>query len=293
MFHKFLFKVAIIGSLLLPFLNNFLHLTRNVSINFQNTNYVFAENYHKSASTKEENTEKKSDMNLKTISLPCSKDNTCYVSFEIAGKETLSDSDIEKTLYFQNLLIQTLEKIPYNLWKSLNKITFTFDEEANRGSASSKQVKLRIVNVDNKEFVAVLVHEIGHITDLGSLTGEQESGVSAFPDGKQATYKNDKSVEFYSAYWENSKKILPNSDIDANFISGYSKSDIFEHFGETFLTYILHPSLLKHRNEKQYDYFKNTVFKGFEYKDYSNVQNFDEYFYDATLLPYDLESFLE
>ncbi|OGJ52236.1 hypothetical protein A2335_01135 [Candidatus Peregrinibacteria bacterium RIFOXYB2_FULL_32_7] len=295
---QFLLKISILGLLLLPLLHQLLEIQREINGKVASYSYAY-ENFHESSSSQSEINSanlNKDTINFEIIALPCP--NKCFGQFAITGAEILENNQIEQIIHFQSLLQKTLTKIPYNLWQTLTKITFSFEENIARGTASSKQIKMRIINIEDEEFVSVLIHELGHIADLGALNGDSKSGVSRFPDGRTKTFKDDLSVEFYSNYWITSKQIKT-FDNDKNFISGYSQTDCFEHFAETFLTYILHSELLKTRNQAQYNYFKNTVFQNIEYENFSKVpaqssgrQNSNENFYDATLLDYDFENFL-
>ncbi len=254
---RLMLRTTIIGFIMLPLFAQVLYIDKNhhfsekIIISIIDIISTDTNNLHASAASTLITTTENEDatLNLKTLSLPCSENFECIIKFQINGKETLEDSDIETIVYYQRLFKKTITKIPSNLWKSLNKITFSFEKNITRGVASSSQIRLRIVNITDEQFVAVSIHEIGHLADLCNK----------------------------------------NQD---NFISGYSKTDCFEQFAETFLSYTLHPELLKYRNLDQYNYFKDEVFDELEYDNLSLVSDYDDYFYDTTMLPYDLDSII-
>ncbi|KKP38065.1 MAG: hypothetical protein UR28_C0023G0014 [Candidatus Peregrinibacteria bacterium GW2011_GWF2_33_10] len=291
MFHSLL-KLSLIGLICLPLLNQSLNIEPQVIAENNNRQIIL----HHSSTTESEAQLKIKNLEFKisSISLPCPDDN-CIIDFEIQNKKDLTDAEIETIISYQDLFQKTIVKIPYNLWQPLNKVIFSFDKNIVRGAANGNQIRLRIVNITDEEFTAVLIHELGHIADLGSLQGDTDSTKSNFPDGKIATYANDPSVKFYAAYWTNSRQIKDTDSDQQNFISGYSRTDCFEHFAETFLTYVLHSDMLKYKNPDQYNYFKDNVFNRFEYANFSkiNESDFNHYFYDSTKQPYNFEGFLE
>lgn len=188
--------------------------------------------------------------------------NDCLAKFSIQSQSKLTDSDIENIVSYQELFKTVLSKIPYHLWQSLDDVTFSFSNDIPRGSANSHKIILRITNTNENEFSSVLIHEIGHIADLGAFEG-------------------------------NSKEIISNEDNENNFISGYSRTDHFEHFAETFLTYVLHGDFLKSKNIDQYNFFKDEIFEGYVYDDFSDEDKNLTTPYDATKLKFDLTGFLE
>jgi len=101
-------------------------------------------------------------------------------------------------------------------------------------------------NVPDAEFRALFVHEFGHLTDLGCLTGTSNSASSAFQDGKEIIYQNDPSVEFYSISWLN-KDTKRHGAKEADFVSGYASWDPFEDFAESFIYYVLQRDAFRER----------------------------------------------
>lgn len=218
---------------------------------------------------------------------------SCLAKFSVRSPDPTTDEQIEEIISYQELLKQVLSKLPYHLWQSLDNVTFSFETDIPRGSANSHKIILRLTNIDEEQFVAVLIHELGHIADIGGFQGTDSSSKSPFLDGQSPIYTDDLSVEFYSSYWEDSEKIIEAAYNDNNFISGYSQKDPFEHFAETFLTYVLHNELLKTKNIEQYNFFRDEVFMGYIFEDFSEEEDYTITPYDSTKLQFDLTGFLE
>jgi hypothetical protein len=112
------------------------------------------------------------------------------------------------------------------------------DAPENRGLGGANTIIIT-GNVSDAEFVALLVHECGHVVDLGGLTGSSDSGTSSFFDGTIPMYLSDASVGFYSISWTTARTKKKGMR-DADFVSGYAAtSDVFEDFSETFAFYAL------------------------------------------------------
>jgi len=95
------------------------------------------------------------------------------------------------------------------------------------------------------EFAALLTHECGHVIS-GNLVGSPSAGESNFHDGKDAFYADASVVNFFSISWEN-ERTMKKGTKDADFVSGYASSDIFEDFAETFAAYVLQRPYLRQR----------------------------------------------
>jgi len=100
-------------------------------------------------------------------------------------------------------------------------------------------------SVSDTEFVALLIHECGHVIS-GNLTGTSVSGESDFRDGKDVFYKDAPTLSFFAVTWENERTTKEGTK-DQDFVSGYAKTDIFEDFAETFAAYVLQRPYLRER----------------------------------------------
>lgn len=181
--------------------------------------------------------------------------------------------------------------------KSLKDLEIKNENNISRGLSSSSKIILHTSSIQSsQELIAVFIHEMGHITDLGSLKGKN-GYKTAFYDGKTPILNDDLSLIFYKISWKNSstqKKSAKNSD----FVSGYAQSDVFEDFAETYLFYKLHGD--KFRGilnkstalKKKYEFMKKHVFNGQEFQSlkYSNINFPYQNIFDATLLNFDEKS---
>jgi hypothetical protein len=143
----------------------------------------------------------------------------------------------------QALLNTVLNWLPPLCRDSLDHLVVRYDSKSPRGQATSRSLLLR-GTLPNDELVAVLIHECGHIMDLGGLQGTARAGASAFPDGGVATFNNDPSVRFYRISWSNSEDQRADARPE-DFVSGYAAHDPFEDFAETLLLYALHNAEFK------------------------------------------------
>ena len=122
-------------------------------------------------------------------------------------------------------------------------------------------------NVPDKEFMALIIHECGHVTDLGGLHGTDVSRPTMFADGSTPIYGDDPSAAFYEISWLSPVMMQPNMT-DEDFVSGYAKSDPFEDFAESFAYYVLQQkefARLAKQNpilRAKYDFMAKVVFVG-------------------------------
>ena len=124
----------------------------------------------------------------------------------------------------------------------------------------------------NRSFVGVVLHELGHVTDLGpSTAGKGKTKNDAFSDGPYSFPKDDPSISFYSICFDSTSNLAPKKCARNDFVSDYAKSDVFEDFAETMNVYITDnrnfyekagksPSLMK-----KYEFIRDKIFDGKEF----------------------------
>ncbi|MSR68024.1 hypothetical protein EXS65_04375 [Candidatus Peribacteria bacterium] len=160
---------------------------------------------------------------------------------------------------------------------------------ANRG-LGGESTMIITGNVPDKEFMALVTHECGHVTDFGGLRGSDAMQPTPFADGTTPIYGDDPSMAFYSISWLSPRMMQPNMN-DADFVSGYAETDPFEDFSESFAFYALQKKefrRLANNNpilKAKYNFMDTVVFGGKEvasshYKRGKNVA------WDVTKLPY-------
>lgn len=217
------------------------------------------------------------------------------------GSEYLpgSDGNPRSLNHCKSLVYRTLKSLPKEPVKKLEHLTLYFSDSGRRGLGGGNTVILRCQNVTDEELVAVLVHEMGHIMDTGVMNGSYEGGASAYNDGSNRVYLDDKSVEFYNISWIREDR-MKNAATKMDFVSGYAMTDPFEDFAESYAYYILHGSefkklaLYNDALKQKYNYLKNEVFAGREFQNGTDQiarMNVNNRNYDVTVLPYSLDKF--
>lgn len=138
----------------------------------------------------------------------------------------------------QILADKVLRALPAYCRDNLRNFYVNYDKNAaNRGLGGESTI-IVIGTVPDNEFMALITHECGHVSDLGGIKGNRSSGASAFVDGGTLIYNDDPSVAFYQISWLASNMQQPNTK-GSDFVSGYAASDPFEDFAEAFAYYAL------------------------------------------------------
>ncbi len=201
----------------------------------------------------------------------------------------------------EDTVSRTLAILPKEHVQAIHKLTLSFDPTMRRGLAGGNTLIIRCVNISEKELVAVLVHEVGHVIDTGLLHASSSDQKTSFADRGQTVYSTDPSVRLYSVSWEDNRSFTgSNHDV----VSGYSLSNPYEEFAETYALYVLHGRLFKFYAgnntalDEKYRFMKTTVFDGKVYDlgrekpPEANEVNRRAYrAYDVTRMDFKLESF--
>lgn len=146
------------------------------------------------------------------------------------------------------LASQVLSQMPPACVAHLKHFYVRYDNPENRGLGGKSTIILD-GNVPDAEFIALLIHEFGHVIDLGCLRGTTVAGPSEFKDGRTVIYQDDPSVSYYAISWANADHKHAYHDKE-DFTSGYAAWNPFEDFAETFAYFILHrEAFLKRAHE--------------------------------------------
>lgn len=135
------------------------------------------------------------------------------------------------------------------------------------------------------EFLSVYIHELGHYIDIYVLE-------------KDIIW--DDSNNFYDISWSSVKTLKAWAKSD-DFVSGYSMTNKYEDFAESFTYYVLHnKSFLKkaERNSvlaEKYKFFSKYVFinKQFKNTDFSFDSKVLDYYWDITKIKVNYNKFLQ
>lgn len=179
--------------------------------------------------------------------------------------QDLSNAEFENC---KSVVLQMESVVPAKHFAAIKRIFLHNDNNLPRGLASATEIHLQC-NLPQPELMAVAIHELGHIVDLGLLISNENLIASNFSNGSEKQFISDPSVTFYEYGWLNATK--PISKDLQNFVSGYAASGAFEDFAESYIFYILHGNefrLLAEGNPtllKKYNFLKYFIFGGKEY----------------------------
>lgn len=138
---------------------------------------------------------------------------------------------------------RVLRSLPSGCSGQLQNFYVRYDNPTQRGLGGKSTIILD-GTVPDAEFAALLIHECGHLAH-GALLGNPASGLSAYRDGQQPFYNDSPFAQFASVSWE-TERVHRRGTVDADFASGYGKTDAFEDFAEFYAAYILQrPSLVE------------------------------------------------
>jgi|GEM_PF-1048824 len=213
---------------------------------------------------------------------------------------TVGNVNVETLDWCENLVAKTFNILPEDQVAAVHNLTLSFDPDSRRGLAGGNTLILRCTGMGEDELVAVLLHEMGHVTDTGLLQNSDFTPVekTSFDDRGTPVYTGDPSAEFYSISWENNSSF---TSLETGFISGYAMTSPFEDFADTYAAYILHGPLFRFYAalntdlKTKYEFMEEIVFDGVEF-DLDNeklppIREANVRVYDITLKDFSLESF--
>lgn len=181
-----------------------------------------------------------------------------------------------------------LDLFPERLRKPLDKVTVRANGGNPRALSDGRQIIIHSVPLSDEELCNVVAHEMGHVIDLGLLSGEGFEA-SAFKDGSVTIPQDDLSVQFYSVSWQ-TEETAKSDATRLDFVTGYSRTNPFEEFGEMTELYVRHGNYLRsllptsEALRTKYAYLRNTVFAGTEFNTGKAAENVDERKFDSTLV---------
>jgi len=133
---------------------------------------------------------------------------------------------------------QVLDTLPLEHLSSLQKIAKPSFASDRRALASDRSIYLNLDLIKSeRELRRVLIHEVGHVLDLGKLKAREKMKASEFKDGSQIIYETDESLDFYRICWESSTQMKVNCQ-STDFPSLYAQTDVFEDFAESYLLFV-------------------------------------------------------
>lgn len=160
-------------------------------------------------------------------------------SFEKEIKDYKKYFDV---FFFSKPINSKISSLEINLYKDVFEVRWRLKDKKIHIFWVYKQTK--------KEALAVWIHEFWHFLDLYIL--------------KKNVFK-DLSYDFYDISWDE-RNILKAGAKRQDFVSGYSMTNMYEDFAESFTFYILHNKEFEKRAkkslklQKKYDFFKKNIF---------------------------------
>ena len=176
---------------------------------------------------------------LRTASLPSAPAVTTTATPQIRPQTFPSVIDQPDILLKHKIIAtEVFDLLPTQCQGTLKHFYVRYEKPERRGLAGKSTVIVDGTLPDN-EFRAVLVHEmLGHLFELGCLTGTQQVGASSFKDGSDPVYLDDPSLAFYRISWTDGKTRRPEGKAE-DFVSGYAMTDPFEDLAESMAYYVL------------------------------------------------------
>jgi hypothetical protein len=180
-----------------------------------------------------------------------------------------------------------LSLLPSSHMSSLEQVIGEYGNDKRRGMASFRSLYLGLdVLKEKQEILSVVIHEMGHVVDLGMLLPSDASKKTPFYDGTQVVYQSDISTDFYflcfqDSYTENGKCT------EKDFVSRYARTNVFEDFSESYVLFVLYNDSFKKMAEesevlqKKYSFLEN-IFEGYEYEGYHEDFHKEERVFDVT-----------
>jgi hypothetical protein len=173
---------------------------------------------------------------------------------------------------------------------ALKSFYVRYGADAPRGLAGKENLIVR-GGIEVEEFRALLVHEFGHVMDLGCFQGSPDAGETAFKDGGEIMYRNDPSIAFYEISWTASN-VQKAGVKPEDFVTGYASWDVFEDFSESLAYYFFQRDAFIARAESNVSiaaklrWIETYVFPGGRKIGSGQHQWTGEVPWDATKLPY-------
>lgn len=155
-----------------------------------------------------------------------------------------------------------------------------------RWNIRNKRIRLYwIERLPTWETLSVWIHEFWHYIDLYYFENKNW---------------NDISNLFYDISWNSTTVIKPGHS-QKDFVSGYSMTNKYEDFAESFTYYVLHnndfleKSLYSNILKQKYDFFSDNLFESNEFitDSYKITQYVNDYYRDITKINFSLENFLQ
>ncbi len=168
---------------------------------------------------------------------------------------------------YQLMVVYMINKLT-NFWYdplvTLRNLTINNYTKNKRWYANAKLMVLNTYQMrNNKEFLQVLAHEMGHVVDLWVVAGSSRQIDPNYTEfGKAKFAVDDRSLAFYAISRSNEDTMRGNM-ISLDFVSGYGMTNPFEDFAECHNMYQYHREVFAYLAstsmilQRKYDYFND------------------------------------
>ncbi len=217
-------------------------------------------------------------------------------SYKVVGVYP-SEAVLFRLKYCESRIFDAYEKFPKEQREQLRTIKFLWQSDGSRGLGGNGSIHLKCNDMKDDVLTSVFVHEMGHIVDTGLYDGKASAGLSVYNDERASVFKNDPSIDFYDISWKDTAHVYAGSTT-FDFVTQYAMSNPFEDFAESYNFYLLHGSQFKFmaktnpRLMRKYAYLRDKVFHRKEFVNNYFRLDAKRRTYDATVLPFSLEKFL-
>lgn len=217
----------------------------------------------------------------------------------VTFQETAETFAPEEKARLDSVLAEAFAKFPPRYVDQLATLTLKKSRTGSRGLGGAQVMILRTVDVPEAELVAVAIHELGHVVDMGVFGGSPERGASTFVDGREPVWQDDRSLEFYRLSWQ-TETTKHRDARPEDFVSGYAMQDPFEDFAESFVLYVLHGERFRRLAEEntvlraKYAHVRDVIFGGREFAGIDRIPEETDLRlrpWDVTREPYDRAAF--
>ena len=223
----------------------------------------------------------------------------CYSFRDVCDRVNLVDSFSSRDRYFYTAIpiylthyMDRYGDLDYEIEDILHTISISSDP-GRRGYANHDSIIINTSDIDSvREYLEIMTHELGHIVDLGSVTGTMRRKDTTYTEFGQAVFAlDDPSLDYYRLSRANETTRNAGQTRD-DFCSGYGQRNPFEDFSECMNLYINHHDLFEYISsrsrtlERKYTYIKK-LFDGFYlYSDTASIRQYshpsDFYVFDTS-----------
>lgn len=161
----------------------------------------------------------------------------------------LSEQD---RFFYQGMSILILARLdryltsPHKIVDVLHKLALTTNG-GRRGYAVKDSLTINLGSIKSyREYMEILIHELGHVVDLGVIAGSTSKKHETFTEfGNQVFSVDDPSLNFYRLSWD-AESIRKASAGQMDFCSNYGQTNTFEDFSECFNLFLTHNALFRY-----------------------------------------------